>query len=972
MAKRKKKNKKQSPNKQPKEEVKKEPEKKETKSESSESLYLEVADQFKVALEAMEPQHAEFEEKEKILLGVANDKLTNNSTRSKIYDPTLATAVLKQNNQVMAQLPTGKVQALTKDDRGKSMMMDFVLQNYVIPNANTQYDIYTKLWLLSLYRKVYGTFGVLVDYVDSDKYTGADFSLIPARSLIPQKGRTSVEDADYMFVRSMVSKKWLEERTSSVWKNIDKVVELDGKPMDTDFTSYAEDKYDQDTNTSKSDLTELITRYGGDRWVTFSKDAKCILRDIPNPQKNGEIPIVVCHAYPLIDRFFGLGEFERGKTLHYAQNSLINLYMDGVKMSIFPPLKIDLDNVVARTIKNEPGAKWVMRNGRMNAVEEMQRSPSGLNTFQSTYGFLKGAVLSLTNTSDTSISSSVDTGMGKSQRYSEPVLTPGGWVSMGDIKEYDYVIDDKGQPATVLEIHEQGEIGAYEIFFNDGTKTSCSLDHLWTVYNTNNHGKKFDRTLKEIIDYGLYHPGYGAKSGGRVYNFKIDLPEPVEFIEQEVSIHPYLLGLLLGDGGFTESPNRISFTNSKSYIIEAVKRLLPDDSEIYLKNNGRDNEFRIRGSIVDTLKSMGLYGHKADTKFIPKEYIYNSIDVREQILQGLIDTDGYTVKHSGGQSVEYATVSKQLADDFTEVARGLGKFAKITEGISARYEKEYGSKYRIYIPATRTQKTIINIKTVSPENSRCLFVDTPNHLYVTNGYTLTHNTPQALKMQQMDQAQKTGFDRKMLEISLEKIYNKMIDVIANRQEKPIEMHVFGKAELEKIAEYNEDVLDMFDSGEAGKITVNPKHIKDTKYRFFINSSSTMQKDEVMENQTIMGLIEMLMKVPGFSEQIAQTGEFQMGDKKLVLAEMIKRFIDTAGLADTEKMIVDNEQDPGMNEEGQNLESVRQELAQTQFQDPDIAQVFQELSGQPPQGQPQQPMPQQPMPQQPMPGQMGVR
>ena len=38
--------------------------------------------------------------------------------------------------------------------------------------------------------------------------------------------------------------------------------------------------------------------------------------------------------------------FERGKSLQFALNSLWNLYLDGVKMSIFPPIQMVADDVV--------------------------------------------------------------------------------------------------------------------------------------------------------------------------------------------------------------------------------------------------------------------------------------------------------------------------------------------------------------------------------------------------------------------------------------------------------------------------------------------------------------------------------------------------------------------------------------------------------------------------------------------------
>jgi hypothetical protein len=107
-------------------------------------------------------------------------------------------------------------------------------------------------------------------------------------------------------------------------------------------------------------------------------------------------------CFPLVDSIFGLGDFERGMTLQKAKDSLINLYLDAVKLSIFPPLKVDLTGVTASTIKMQAGARWLMSD--MNAVQAFEANPQGMETFQGTYQFLTSALLNQNGTTDTSTS----------------------------------------------------------------------------------------------------------------------------------------------------------------------------------------------------------------------------------------------------------------------------------------------------------------------------------------------------------------------------------------------------------------------------------------------------------------------------------------------------------------------------------------------------------------------------------------
>ena len=93
-------------------------------------------------------------------------------------------------------------------------------------------------------------------------------------------------------------------------------------------------------------------------------------------------------------------------------------------------------------------------------------------------------------------------GLGKEQPYSEPVLTPEGYVNMGDLRVGDYVVARNGKKTKVLNIYEQGEKDVYKVTFSDGTYTRCGLEHLWTV-KTLSGGKKLKTLpLKDIIkDY---------------------------------------------------------------------------------------------------------------------------------------------------------------------------------------------------------------------------------------------------------------------------------------------------------------------------------------------------------------------------------------------------------------------------------------------------------------------------------------
>lgn len=362
----------------------------------------------------------DWDEKENIFFCKNPDDVSEDETKSQINDPRLSTYTLERAGRVCSQLPTGKPFALTKNDRGKNKLMTLVLNKWVYPNAKSQFPLVTKFKLMDMYSLIYGSSFGLVDWVVDKKkgYIGPDLFLLNIRDVFPQAGAISLEDSDYIYVSTLKSKEWLKSRDSDTWKNIDKVLKKNTgtsrSKMSTEriSTRYSEFYNSYDEGGKENPYIELITRYERDKWITFDPESREIVREIENPHKNGELPVVSKHAFPLLDDFFGLGEIERGATLQKAVNSLINLYFDGVKMQLFPPLQINPDEVVASSIKMRPGVKMYMDRPNQS-VQAMATSDRSLQTFQSSYNFLLGALENTNGTTSTQVSQEYNSTAGK-------------------------------------------------------------------------------------------------------------------------------------------------------------------------------------------------------------------------------------------------------------------------------------------------------------------------------------------------------------------------------------------------------------------------------------------------------------------------------------------------------------------------------------------------------------------------------
>lgn len=284
--------------------------------------------------------------------------------------------------------------------------------------------------------------------------------------------------------------------------------------------------------------------------------------------------------------------------------------------------------------------------------------------------------------------------------------------------------------------------------------------------------------------------------------------EPPEFPEADLPLDPYLLGLLLGDGnlrGLTPM-----FCSADSFLIQECARSLPEGMELRLQSKkGVLEQYRLVGredvQVVDcvgprtahvggprtrglcrscysserragrlgnyppvlrsrrgnkvrvALELLGLAGLKSRDKFVPEMYLRASSATRLAVLQGLMDTDG-------DESGVFSTTSPHLRDAVAWLARSLGASASVRE-----YQNQFGPHWHVYIRADfevarlprkhyrRFQSGRHRVKRVaSVEFSRsvetqCISVSAPSHLYVTDDWTVTHNSITAFQ-DRMDKA----------------------------------------------------------------------------------------------------------------------------------------------------------------------------------------------------------------------------
>lgn len=359
---------------------------------------------------------------------------------------------------------------------------------------------------------------------------------------------------------------------------------------------------------------------------------------------------------------------------------------------------------------------------------------------------------------------SLATGLGKAQPLSELVLTSSGWRQIGSLVAGDDVIGADGRPTLVTGVYPQGPRPVSLVVCSDGASVLADMDHLWSVTTdsqSSRNGPWRTMTTRQIKDSVQY-------PSGRV-RWRIPLVE-VQGEQVDLPIDPYVLGVLIGDGCLASRQSGPTFTTVDDEIAQAVSQRLPAGfrlvKDTYPERAPTYRISRPRGKgvgsspsfVLKALRELGLWGHLANSKFLPAVYKTAPLPQRRELLMGLMDTDGWT-----GTVTQYTTVSRRLADDVVDLVRSLGGTARLTSkepSFVYKGERRPGQiafnvtikvpftpfllrrKIDAYCSVERTSpcRKIVSVEDAGNVECVCIRVAAEDQLYVTRDYIVTHNT----------------------------------------------------------------------------------------------------------------------------------------------------------------------------------------------------------------------------------------
>ncbi|HEX8531503.1 MAG TPA: replicative DNA helicase, partial [Cytophagales bacterium] len=323
-----------------------------------------------------------------------------------------------------------------------------------------------------------------------------------------------------------------------------------------------------------------------------------------------------------------------------------------------------------------------------------------------------------------------------------------------DVQTGDLLMGDDSTPRRVLSI-AQGRERMYWVRQNKGMDYRVNESHILSLKRSRNegphaHGEVLNITVKDYL----------SKSTKFKSNYK-GYKVAVEFTEKEVSIHPYFLGLWLGDGHNYSS----RITTQDREVIDCM-RTYADELALELVEYTQENKCNnyaitkgLRGgrnffSIQDELRKLNVM----QNKHIPQVYLSNSTRNRLALLAGLIDSDGHYLEQSNGY--EITQKNRHLAEQIKFLCDSLGfrtsLISKKASISSIGYETEV-HRVRIYGDIDRVPVRIERKKAKPYTNSRSWqmtgvqvefdkvddyygFEIDGNRLFLLEDMTVTHNT----------------------------------------------------------------------------------------------------------------------------------------------------------------------------------------------------------------------------------------
>lgn len=327
-----------------------------------------------------------------------------------------------------------------------------------------------------------------------------------------------------------------------------------------------------------------------------------------------------------------------------------------------------------------------------------------------------------------------------------------------DVSVGDKLMGDDSTPRNVTHAG-YGKGPMYRVTcLNDGSSYVCNDAHILCLKSED--GRDLEIEAKDFYALCQKTPTMGTRYW---QGFKVG----VEFLEKEVPLDPYWLGLWLGDGSSRHAGIAVGdrdpeirefiyqYAKTLGLLVSECRSTGCSDVRICAYKRGPDHKSKFKwksNPIMEKMRDLNLIKNK----HVPNTYKINSRKLRMELLAGLIDSDGYADPDSG---FKFVNMNKTLIDDVHWLALSLGFNSRIIEFKTGIKRTGFvGSAMAVVIagnvesvPTRLPRKKLKNSKKHRFLNHKIKiepigdgdyygFAIDGNHRFLLGDFTVTHNT----------------------------------------------------------------------------------------------------------------------------------------------------------------------------------------------------------------------------------------
>lgn len=341
-----------------------------------------------------------------------------------LFDPRVFTFIFEKTSRLISSKPKA---TLTPREGADVLVakINNTLLDYQWDMATHGGSMISKWALMDMTTRKYGAAFALCKWRYEEDSTGRvvfdgpEMQPINNRDFAHDLSATSIENCNWVQIRQYVTFQDLQRvndasRGKPVYKNLDRLREAiaatspvgggDSRSINWQSRNREISRLELDP-VGKDDVfktVEVVTEYRRDRWITFAPKHGVILRDIPNPYENNEIPVTMLRYYAIDDDLYGLSEIEPVKGLQKAINALVSQYVDEINQNLYSPIALG-PGVRQHTVEWGKGARWICNNP-MTDFRIVEGKSNAAAYFQNTYSVLVAAMMNALGESSLGIS----------------------------------------------------------------------------------------------------------------------------------------------------------------------------------------------------------------------------------------------------------------------------------------------------------------------------------------------------------------------------------------------------------------------------------------------------------------------------------------------------------------------------------------------------------------------------------------